>query len=362
MFEISETKREINFIFYRFRHILIYILIGLFSILVELFLRKQFLNVGFSSILSIITSIFFGILIAFFLNIKFNFFIPQHLLLRSLLYFIIISIISVSIQFLISFFVGGNFSNKDNYGILRLIISGFVFLFAYIFHKKISFKENAKVGVAIYAKRNENTHGIFQKIGVYPDFIHVDIVDKTFVDNDVDPNFYQFELIKKLWKKHEIHAHVMSKKPSTWIKQIANYADIIFIHYEIDENIDDIKKLITDNGCRPGIVLHGIQNYVDELKQISKSFKEIMVLCIKTAGHSGQKFFEGSYDLIEQLNKLKNRKSFNLHVDGGINKENIKTIKAQYIVSGSGVLNSLNPKNEILVLKTFGKYSNYEKK
>ena len=362
MFEGSETKKEIDFFFYRFRHIIIYILIGVFSILVELFLRKQFLSLGLSTKLSMIISIFLGILIAFSLNIKINFYIPQHLLLRALLYFFSISIISASIQFLIRFYIGDIFSDKVNYEILRLIISGFVFIFAYILHKQLSFKENAKVGVAIYAKRNENTHGIFQKIGIFPDFIHVDIVDKTFVENEVDQNFYQFKLIKTFWKKHEIHVHVMSKKPSAWIKQIANYADIIFIHYEIDENIDDVKKLIIDSGCKPGIVLHGIRNYVDELKKISESFKEIMVLCIEKAGYSGQKFFEGSYVLIEKLNKLKNRKNFNLHVDGGVNAGNIKTIKAQYVTSGSGVLNSLDPKNEIMILKTFGKYSKYGNK
>ena len=362
MFFTSETKKELDFIFYRYRHILIYILIGIFSLLIELFLRKQFLVFGINTIFSICFSILIGILVAFFLNIKINFYIPRHLMLKSLLYFFIISIISATIQFLISKFANLKFIDEYNYEASRLIISGFVFIFAYILHRKITFRENGKVGVAIYAKRNENTHGIFQKIGIYPAFIHVDVVDKTFVENDVDQNFYQFDLIKAYWKTHSIHVHIMSKNPSKWIKKIANYADIIFTHHEIDENINEIKKLILNNGCKPGIVLHGTRDYTNELKQISLSFKEIMVLCIEKAGYSGQKFFDGSYKVIDQLNNLKNRKDFNLHIDGGVNTSNIKTIKAQFIVSGSAVLNSENPRNEIMILKTFGKYSNYGKK
>ncbi len=362
MFVSSETKKEIDFIFYKYRHILIYILIGIFSLLVELILRKQFLAFGVNAKISILLSILTGILIAFFLNIKFNFYIPKHLLFRTLIYFLTISIFSANIQFLISKFTNFRIIDGINYEASRLVISGFVFVFAYILHKKITFRENGKVGVAIYAKRNENTHGIFQKIGIYPDFIHVDVVDKTFVENDVDQSFYQFDLIKAYWKKHSIHTHIMSKKPSLWIKKIAAYSDIIFIHREIDEDINDLKKLILDSGCEPGIVLHGTQDYKNDLEVISQSFKEIMVLCIEKAGYSGQKFFEGSYVLIEQLNNLGNRKDFNLHLDGGVNTNNIKTLEAQYIVSGSAVLNSENPRNEIMMLKTFGKYSNYGKK
>ena len=49
-------------------------------------------------------------------------------------------------------------------------------MFAYLLHKKFSFGSSAKLGVAIYASNDSNVHNIFQKIGIYPDFIHVDIV------------------------------------------------------------------------------------------------------------------------------------------------------------------------------------------
>ena len=59
----------------------------------------------------------------------------------------------------------------------RLLISGCFYLVAYFFHIKFSFKDNRKVGVAIYANGYEDVKKIFNTSGPYPDFIHVDIVD-----------------------------------------------------------------------------------------------------------------------------------------------------------------------------------------
>ncbi len=356
MFFSPGLKKDLDFIFYRYRHILIYIIIGLFSLVAELFIRKLLLYFEFNPLLSIILSVSIGILIAFILNIKFNFNIPEYLLFKSLFFFVLISVLSASIQFLINKFIFYNFTGIYNYELSRILISGTVFIFAYILHRKITFREHGKVGVAIYAKRDENTHGIFQKIGIYPDFIHVDVVDNTLVKTEIDQSFYQFELIKNYWKDHKIFTHLMSKKPSLWIEKVAKYSDIIFFHYEAEEDLKKIKNKIIDSGSKPGIVLHAVNDYSKKLKEIVSDFNDVMVLSIKNIGFSGQKFYEGSYQLIKQINNLENRKKFNLHIDGGVNKQNIKFIKAQYIVSGSTVLNNENPRNTIMVLKTFGKY------
>lgn len=352
----SELKKDLDFTFYRYRHILIYIVIGFFSLVVELLIRKQLINLGLNPTFSIILSISIGILVAFILNIKLNFYIPEYLLLKSLFYFIIISVLSASIQFLINKFVSFSFKGSYQYEFSRIIISGIVFIFAYILHRKITFRKHGKVGVAIYAKRNENTHGIFQKIGVYPDFIHVDVVDNTLVKNEIDQSFYQFDLIKAYWKNHKVYTHLMTKKPSLWIDKVAKYTDIIFFHYEVDEDLNKIKNKIINSGSKPGIVLHAVNDYSKKLKEITSNFSNIMILSIENIGFSGQKFYDGSYKLIDQINNLDNRKQFNLHIDGGVNEKNIKSIKAQYIVSGSAVLNNENPRNVIMVLKTFGKY------
>ena len=95
----SYISKEFSFVFYRFRHAIIYTVIGLFAILCELVIRNFLIEINFNLILSSITSIIIGIFIAFFLNIKFNFFIKKNLLSRALLYYFLISFLSITIQF-----------------------------------------------------------------------------------------------------------------------------------------------------------------------------------------------------------------------------------------------------------------------
>ena len=58
----SNLLKELTFIFYRFRHVIIYTLIGFFSILCELIIRKFLIAINIGEIPSTILSITFGIL------------------------------------------------------------------------------------------------------------------------------------------------------------------------------------------------------------------------------------------------------------------------------------------------------------
>ena len=354
--------KEIDFLFYRFRHIIIYTFIGFFSIICELIIRYALIQINISILLSSLIGLFCGILFASILNINFNFFIKKNFLFKALVYYFLISIFSVSLQFVITQFtkiqpiIPVMLSYSYDYELNRLIIAGSIFILAYLLHKKYSFKNSAKLGVAIYASNEINVHSIFQKIGVYPDFIHVDIVDETFIKHPKKKDFSQYGLIKNCWKDHDIHTHLMTKKPSKIIDKVGNFSDIIFFHYEIEENINETIQLISDFNCEPGIVLHAVNNYRDRLEKITEKFSNIMVLSIPLAGYSGQIFYKKSYDLIRDINELQKTRKLNLFVDGGINKENIKYINAENVISGSYVLKSTNPRQEIMRLKAFGKY------
>ena len=107
---------------------------------------------------------------------------------------------------------------------------------------------------------------------------------------EIDQSFYQFDLIKAYWKNHKIYTHLMTKKPSLWIDKVAKYSDIIFFHYEVEENLNEIQNKIIKSGSKPGIVLHAVNDYSKKLKEIASDFKDIMVLSIENIGFSGQKF------------------------------------------------------------------------
>ena len=93
---VNNFFEKTNFIIYKSKHLFIYIAIGIISLIVELSLRKYLLSISENILINYIC-LFFGISVAFILNIKLNFNIPQKIFYRSLFYFFI-SIISFLTQ------------------------------------------------------------------------------------------------------------------------------------------------------------------------------------------------------------------------------------------------------------------------
>ncbi len=228
-------------------------------------------------------------------------------------------------------------------------------MIAYFFHIKFSFKESRKVGVAIYANGYEDIKTIFNKIGPYPDFIHVDIVDKTMNKDALNPNLSRLEVVRAYWPNHSIETHIMSKNPLSLINDnILNFSDIIYFHNEIENKNEVIKKIENKNKI-PGIVLHTINEY-SNLENLISQFKQILILSIKKPGVSGQDFNEKSYELINKINAMSLRNKFSVCVDGGVKSKIINKFISEKVVSGSEVLNNSNPIRKIMSLQTLARY------
>lgn len=324
-----------------------YVIIGILSVSLELSLRKLLISNNINYIVSSILPLFIGIGFAFILNIKLNFDIPRYYYKRSFVFFFVISISSFLLQSFISKFI---FFEPLGYEINRFLYSGLVFLFAYYCHINFSFAKNKEIGIAVYIDNKENINALLSKVGFYPDYIHVDFVDKSMNDNANKPDFNKLNEIRNKWPNHRIESHVMSKNPMQYIKRLSEYSDVIYHHYEIDDNLDELKNLIYKYNVKPGIVLHASKKYKD-LQNVIKKYNEILVLCIDKPGVSGQIFLETSYDLIKKINNLKNRVKFNLCVDGGLSHKNLSKFECEKIVSSSFVYNNKNPKKQIIKLK-----------
>lgn len=348
----SDFTRNINFFFYKKKHLLIYIIIGFLSLVFELFLRKLIYKYISSNEFFLHTSLICGILFAFYFNVKFNFNVPKIYLKKSLFYFFLISTLSYLFQYYLK-----NKIELNNYSFeeTRILISGSFFLIAYFFHTKFSFKDNRKVGVAIYANGYEDIRKIYNSIGPYPDFIHVDIVDKTMNDKALNPNLSKLEVVKAYWPNHSIETHIMSKNPEELLKEsILNFSDIIYVHHEIINKNEVIKK-IRDKRKIPGLVLHSINEY-QNIENIINGFEQILVLSIEKPGLSGQKFNDKSLNLINKINLVTNRSKITLCVDGGVKSNIINKFISEKVVSGSEVLNSGHPIRKIMTLQTLSRY------
>jgi ribulose-phosphate 3-epimerase len=348
-------SQKLNFILYRFRYLLLYILFCGLALLSEIYIYKALIQIDLGGLSAKILSMIASVFIAFFLNIKFNFKLPHHKVKQSLIYFIIISISSALLNSVIREQISSfNWSYEKS----RLVVAGACFIFGYLLHRKFSFKSYKRVGVAIYANGVEDVDAIYDKIYFYTDFIHIDVVDSSYKEG-ASTDLSQISQVRDKWPSKPIHVHIMSKRPSEYTAQLAPYVDLIIVHEDIEEDLDDVLASLYEAGVKVGIciqvgtALSIIDKYLDILDVIQ-------VLSINQPGFSGQKFNTHAYELIDSVNKHSDRDQFSLCVDGGVNLSNITKIDAEYLVSGSCVLNSENPPLQVRRLQTSLNYERSE--
>jgi len=337
---------------YRFRFLGLYIAFGLLSLLLEFFIRTYLIRLSFDQILSTLLAVSCGILFAFWTNVKFNFKIPRSRRNQALVYFVIISCFSGFVQWSLNKLLAFEYLSYE-WG--RLIISGSIFILAYALHRKYSFRDFKKVGVAIYANGVEDLKDIKSKIGQYPDFIHVDIVDKSMSDEADDVKTYRLETMQAYWPNKQIQTHIMSKEPDVWLDQVLPYSDVVFIHVECGEIVEELLKKIKSSGKKAGLAL-SMDTKPLEVKSLLKKADYILLLTIPIPGKSGQNFDIIGLDRIKELNSLSFRNQFVLCVDGGVDENIIGILAVENIVSGSSVLKNADPKRQIMRLQTAGRY------
>ena len=347
--------KKLDLIFYRYRFILLYIIFGVLSLIIELIVAKFLLYYIGLYYPSYIIAFFIGLLAAFFLNVRFNFRITPLKRRKAFFYFIIISSLSFCIQLILR-------KNIVQYGydmdLSRFFISGCFFMISYAFHRRFTFKEYKKVGVAIYANGVEDIKLIFDKISNISDFIHIDIVDNTYNKNCKDVKAYRAEVVKAYWRNKKIEVHIMSKNPSVWLEDLVPYVDVIYVHPTLDENLSEVIEKISSSNVEPGIALSVYEpiSIIDSYLETNK-IKHVLLLTIPEPGFSGQKFDLTALPILEKLNTHKYRSQFEICVDGGVNDLTVKDLNVESVVSGSYILSGPNPIKNIMHLQTSGEYA-----
>ena len=352
---MANEKININFLLYKYKYLYKYIYIGFISVLIEILILRFLVSkhqVNF--LIADIAGLFMGILFAFILNFYFNFKFKFNLyqIKKSFLFFLFISIFS----WLSQKFIQQNLINLNNsYELNRLISSTLFFLIAYYLHRRFSFKNYKKIGFALYLSKEINYKEVFKRVSNCPDFIHLDIVDKSFAKNSPESDFDQLNKIRKHWPNLDIQCHIMSKKPSKYIEFLCEIASIIYVHYEIDENVIKLRRKIKGHGVKFGIAIT-LKTKPKNILNIIKKSDGILVLSINKPGHSGQEFQSKALEYINYINNLEYKKNLSLCVDGGINEKINKVINSDYIISNSSILKNLDPKQQIFKLKSNSYY------
>jgi len=176
------------------------------------------------------------------------------------------------------------------------------------------------------------------------DMIHVDVMDGHFVPNlTIGP-----PIIKNLRKftKIPFDVHLMISPVHKYIKDYSDAgADIITIHPEATENLQDSIKHIKELGKKVGVSL----NPETKTDIIMKFLKEIDLILIMSVhpGFGGQKFIPEVINKIKELNNIKTKENikFDIEVDGGIDFNNAKLVAeagANILVSGTTIFKNNN--------------------
>ena len=172
------------------------------------------------------------------------------------------------------------------------------------------------------------------------DYIHIDIMDGHYVPNiTFGPNIVKS--LRKVTSKI-LDVHLMIKPVKKYINKFVEAgSDIITFHPEVDNNPEEIIKMISDAEIKAGIAIHPEINITD-IDHLFNKVQQIIVMTVKP-GFGGQKFMHNQVQKIKDLDEIRKNNNYNyeIAVDGGINNKNAKICKdngANVLALGSYLL------------------------
>ncbi len=185
----------------------------------------------------------------------------------------------------------------------------------------------------------EKNANVLDEAGVK--WYHLDVMDGAFVPN-ISFGPPVIKAIRKITDAF-FDVHLMINEPKRYIDAFKDAgADILTIHYEACEDLDETISLIRKAGLKVGLAINP-ETDTKVLKPYIDKVDMILIMSVHP-GFGGQKFMPVA---IEKLNKVKEwsekiNPDLLIEVDGGINFDNVSTVLdagANVIVAGSACFN-----------------------
>ena len=186
------------------------------------------------------------------------------------------------------------------------------------------------------------------------DYIHVDMMDGKFVENE---NF-TVQDIKKMFKncKKRLDVHLMVCSPNKYVREFAKMSNVeyLIIHYESHRRPIDVINMIRHTNMKVGLAINP-ETKVSHIVPMLNHVDEVLVMSVKP-GKGGQQFMEDVLYKVETLKELREENGYNyiINIDGGINADTVKKAKdagVDMVVSGSYVCKSDDYNERIKILK-----------
>ena len=168
-------------------------------------------------------------------------------------------------------------------------------------------------------------------------FVHVDVMDGTFVPNIA----FGQGVVGSLRKRTDLilDVHLMVSAPFNLVESFVRAgSDVITVHVESEGNISKTLKLIRSYGGKTGIAVKP-NTPLEKISEYLSNVDIVLVMGVEP-GMCGQKFLPNTCDKREKLESMRetNNLDYKISVDGGINATNAKLVidsGADIIVSGS---------------------------
>lgn len=186
------------------------------------------------------------------------------------------------------------------------------------------------------------------------DMLHLDVMDGNFVPN----MSFGVPIIKSI-KKHStvpLDVHLMIDRPHRYIKEFAEYADLLGFHYEAGSDVAETLKQIRELGCKSCLTIKPCTK-PEEIFEFLPLCDMVLVMSVEP-GFGGQKFMPSALEKLSALRDECKRQGLDieLEVDGGINAETAPlAIKAgaTVLVAGSYIFSAEDMPAKVAEIKSF---------
>jgi ribulose-phosphate 3-epimerase len=171
------------------------------------------------------------------------------------------------------------------------------------------------------------------------DWIHVDVMDGSFVPN-ITMGPFIVETIHRITHL-PLDVHLMIDNPDRHLEAFAQAgATNLTVHIENTPNIHRTLQVIENLGCHPCIALNP-GTPANRLEAIIPVVDMILVMTVNP-GFSGQKHIPGMVSKVAQVQQMLNNqnRSARIEVDGGVNAANLPVLVkagANTIVSATSI-------------------------
>ena len=177
------------------------------------------------------------------------------------------------------------------------------------------------------------------------DVVHFDVMDQHYV-----PNLTMGPMVCSALRKHGVTApidvHLMVKPVDDLIRHLADAgASYITFHPEASLHVDRSLQLISDLGCKAGLVLNPATG-LDSVRWVIDRLDILLIMSVNP-GFGGQAFIPQTLDKLREARNLiaDSGQAIRLEVDGGVGVDNIADIAragADMFVAGSAIFGQPN--------------------